>query len=163
MRKHSMKFPRRLLLFSAPLLFLTRVLTAQKVEVKVIKLTQGADSITVYLYPINKGQLAFWQAPKNDVGSDGGSHNQWKWDQNPKTVRFYDDIGLRDVGGAGHNITFENSEEMVLLLKGVASFPANLKSGDSGKGEKHDKHSHGIQGDLDWKCTGTEIQNMILK
>jgi len=107
--------------------------------------------------------LGFWQAPKNDVGNDGGSHNQWKWDQNSKTVKFYDDIGLRDVRGAGHDITFENSEDMVLILKGVASFPAKFKSGDSGKGEKHDKHSHGLQGDVDWKCTGTEIQNMILK
>jgi hypothetical protein len=163
-RTHFMKRLRRLLLFFATLFFLAPALAvAQKVEVKVIKLTQGADSITVYMYPVGNGSRGFWQAPKNDVGSDGGSHNQWKWDPNSKTVKFFDDIGLRDVRGAGHDITFENSEDMVLILKGVASFPANFKSGDGGKGEKHDKHSHGIQGDVDWKCTGAETHDMILK
>ena len=66
-----------------------------------IKLTQGADSITVYMYPVDTGPLGFWRATRNDVGNDGGSHNQWKWDQRTKTVRFYDDIGQRDVRGAG--------------------------------------------------------------
>ena len=80
-----------------------------------------------------------------------------------KAVRFYDDIGGREVRGAGHDITFENSDHMVLILRDMMVSPTQLKTGDSGKGEKHDKHSHSIQGDVAWKCTGTEVQNMIVK
>jgi hypothetical protein len=133
------------------------------VPVKAIKLTQGDESITVYMYPVDNGPLGFWKAPKNDVGNDGGAHNQWKWDANSNTVKFYDDIGLRDSVGPGHDITFGNSGDQVLLLKDVKSFPANFAAGDHGKGTKTDKHSHGIQGELDWKCTGTENQEMVLK
>src|SRR5690348_10845585 len=92
----------------------------------------------------------------------GGSHRQWKWVRNSNAVKFYADIRLCDTGASGHNITFENSDSMVLIPTGVAMLPANFKDGQSGTGEKHDKHSHGIQGDVEWKCTGTETQNMIV-
>jgi len=46
----------RILLFFTPLFFLAPALTvAQKVEVKVIKLSQGNNSITIYMYPVNNG------------------------------------------------------------------------------------------------------------
>jgi hypothetical protein len=155
---------RLLLRVLAPLFFLAPALpVTRKVEVKVIKLVQGDDSITVFMYPVDNGQFGYWQAPKNDLGNDSGAQDQWKWDRNSKTVRFYDDIGGREVRGAGYDITFANSDHMVLILKDVTGSPTLLKSGDSGKGEKRDKHSHSIQGDVDWKCTGTEIQNMIVK
>jgi hypothetical protein len=133
------------------------------VMVKVIKLTQGDKSITVYMYPVDNGPLGFWSAPKNDVGVDRGAHRKWKWDANGSTVKFYDDIGLHDTGGSGHDITFENSTDLVLLLKDVKSFPANFAAGDHGKGNKTDGNSHSIQGELDWTCTGSENQDMILK
>ena len=154
----------RLSVFVTLLLLAPALATAEKVQVKVIKLSQGNETITVYFYPnpASNGVQGFWQAPKGDVGNDASSHNQWKWDQSSKTVKFYDDIGLRDTRGAGHDITFENSEQNVLTLKSIAN-PANMKSGDSGKGEKRDRHSRGIQGTVDWKCTGIETQNLSLK
>jgi hypothetical protein len=122
-------------------------------------LTQDSNSTTIFVHKTPGKNSGFWKSaqPNRDF-RDTGAHDQFYWTPTFFLgLQLFNDIGLTDTMGPGHEITFSNADESSRVLTMWNVPLGHLKRGDQGTARNWYSRGHVLSpGLLMWEYQGME-------